>query len=369
MSKDITERTFENQHLELLRNTENGLIFQKADGNMRPYRLEMVDFTEDQESQKELAQRLFEMTSPELTIHEVDDYTLEYETYTDKGNYSLFHGSGTVIDKDDYVTKVDTHLDEWNNDILDEYWRGDGIDLDRDYLKEIDPHEKITIVTYKGKYFYFFYSIEQEEIYYTYDDEGSADEDVQNISYFREDAHLLDKCVSAVESTKRDLEVRSAISNALGFGEAGGEQTIPKRLIEVIYDEDDWQARNDILDHIDWEAKSLFTSDLVPDAWKSVIDHHIELDTDLTIRLGEGRFRHLKLIKALGEANGLALTRIHPEAFDKTAHWQFKRHDTTFDFTTGELFITKPKDLLTQALKMISKEIDELALACMPYTS
>ncbi len=370
MTEDITQRTFENQNLELLRSTDAGLIFQKADGDMRPYRLEMLDIAEDQESQKELAQKLFELTSQELKIHETDDDVMEYDTYTSRGEYSLFHGSGTIIDKDEYVVKIDTRLDEWNNHVLDEYWHSDGVSFDKDYLKEIDPHEKITIITYKGKYFYFFYSVKQEEVYYSFKDEdGFEDEDLFNISYYHEDAEILDKCVQAIQSSKRDLEVKSAVSNALGFGEASSEQTISKRLIEIVYSEDDWQARGEILDHFDWKAKSLFTSDLVPDAWRSVIDDHIKLDTDLTIKLGKGRYRHLKHIKALGEANGLTLTRVHPEVFEKIAHWQFEKDAATFEFTTGELFITRPKELLTQALKLISKEIDELTFACMPCAS
>ncbi len=320
------------------------------------------------EDQKEMMEDLLRFKGYTLYNDELQEYLDEPEYLDDimtfsidrndeywNGDYHLIHGSGVCQDTGDceYFNGRMSHI---NNIILDDFWRD--IDAFKDYLDSTDPEDQVCVYARKGKDWYVGYEYNQEEILISYlDIDGDECEEVFWGYTYQENPELIEKIVSILKDEKKELEISSCIYNEMGLddsysGWSYNNSIFNLKIINNEFQEDMYEAKRVIGDYIQWN-NSADAKILVTDAYEKWLKNHLEDEILL------GKYRHLKILRKIAEADGkeLVYTQIGDFTDEKAYAIRFKGEE--YHFTLGELFNEAPNKFYSKISKKLSKRLLE----------
>lgn len=184
---------------------------------------------------------------------EVVDFQEENGWDKDRNNLRHIHGGLTAMKREaSEVIDQDWKLDNYNDQIVDDFWNFD-LENTQDYLKELDPEGVVSIYTYKGKKGHFGYSLQEEELYLNYLEDGEECEEYGKFLIWREDRELLNKMLEIFEADKKELEVKGYIRNELEDSDDG---LFNSDLIEFMYNEDKQEFVQDLLELVNFKEVS-----------------------------------------------------------------------------------------------------------------
>ena len=318
------------------------------------------------EDQKEMMENLLRFEGYTLYEDELQEYLDEPEYLDDmmvftryadgdqwNGDYYLMHGDDVCEDTGD-CEYLDGRMSYINNIILDDFWRD--IDSFKDYLDEIDPKDEICVYTRKGKDWYIGYNYNQEEIGISYlDEDRNEDEEVLWGYTYQANPDLIEEMVGLLKNEKKRLEVQSYIYNELriddGYSDFSYNDNIFNlKIINKEFEEDMYEAAGTIVDYIHRD-NNLSDSVLVANAYEDWLKAHLEDEVLF------GKYRHLKMLRKIAEADGkeLVYTQIGDFTDEKTYAIRFKSEE--YHFTLGELFNEVPNKFYSKISKKLSKRL------------
>ena len=320
------------------------------------------------EDQKEMMEDLLRLEGYTLYGDELQEYLDEpeylddmmtFKRYADdeywNGDYHLLHGEGVCQNTGD-CEYLDGRMSYANNIILNDFWQN--IDGLQDYLEEIDPDNKICVYTRKGKDWYIGYTYNQEEICVSYlDEDENEDEEVFWGYTYQEDSELINEVYIMLDEDKNSLELKSYIYNELRINDehsdwSYNDDIFNLKIINKEFNEDRLEAARVIGDYVQWD-NSAGAETLTADAYESWLKAHLEDEILL------GKYRHLKMLRRIAEADGkeLVYTRISDFTDEKAYAIRFKGEE--YHFTLSELFNEAPNKFYSEITKSLSKRLLE----------
>lgn len=358
---EATRGTVEDAGLTIVSTSYRGACLRNHKGE--EFTIGLSRYTSRYEKQKELALALFKLQNPEITVDDTDENEIEcdnFERLKRRSDYSGFHGF-EVLSVKDSVESIDTRLEHYEEWAVHDYWKHGSDELDQDYLDELDPDNRIAVWHYKGKKFFFDYESYSEELTFRFrDEDGILAYDYLWVRYHFESPELLESCVQVIRGSKLDLEVNGLVSLEVDEKTRGEDNIISPRLFALLYEEEEEsEAKSDIFEHADFTLATPWL--IVQSGWEKTLEKRIVCNEDLTLRIGNMRYRHLKLLKAMETEYGYTLARSAVSAFDTRVAWGFEREGETYHFSYTELFESSPKALIKKALIALEKRKIERA--------
>ncbi|WP_152184433.1 hypothetical protein [Sulfurimonas indica] len=317
----------------------------------------ITKYKSDINSQAEMIKNLLKFDKKELYKDELFDYEDEWE-YDDDiisfnsngyiGDYSLVHGSGYMEDR--YNCKhIDGRLDNYNEMIVDDFWRMDIEECMKTHFEELDPNDKLCVYHRKGKDWHVGHQYESEQIILTYrDDEGEIYEDEFYALYCKKDKELQEKFVKIIASWRDDIDMKSYIYNELEIGGYDNnyynDSVVNQTLVELIYEDKNDLAIEIVESLQSWELKTI--KEEFAKTYYAIIGKAIKVKDDLTIQITTvpcqfsskpnapqiKTYNHLKLIKRLEKRYDYELVKTSISGSLDTVQWAIKQGNEEYHF-------------------------------------
>jgi len=243
-----------------------------------------------------------------------------YSKYSD---HCHVHGGLSVMNPDwKEVVEVDGKLSNYNDGVVGDFW-DDGLDCEKEYLKELDPEDNIAVYHRKGKDWFVGYTLHSEEyeLYYLNED-GEEECEYAQFQYYKEDKELLEKISNSLRGLVKDCEVRGYIYNELrelagrDYGYDiwnNNEDVFNLDLIDTMYD-NRIEFAHEIIDLVNYDAindKHKSENQAVQKAYELWLEKNVIGKTD------DGRFEQFT---ALVEGTGYMLSKTPVPNSDYVQH-------------------------------------------------
>lgn len=370
--------TFETQHLpleEFIKQYElSPESFTSFSINRKPKLLGYISiskYNSSKSSQIELCGDLIALTGYSVYgEHFEDGWDMEYDDSIKKfekhhegkyydGDYTLEHGDKWCEDKG--CTYLDGRLTNYNESVV-----CDLEDFDESsWLKEIDPKEAISVYHRKAKDWYVGYSINSQDMYiyykengYTYEKE-ECDDALIYFYTFKEEKETLEKVVSALKCIKEDIECKCFLENELEMDNS--YSIINKKVVELLYEEYDIDDFKDVIREgfsYMYETKRTDLANL----YNETISSMFQIDSKFRITTKKGdSFNHLALINRLGKRYGYELAKSQILQDGEASSFAIKKDEEEFHFDFMDVIVRDLnedeflKDFIQKALAAIEK--------------
>jgi len=323
------------------------------------------------EDQKEMVENLlrfegYVMYGDELLLDEpypeyLDDM-ITFSRHGDdnywNGDYHLLHGESICQNTSD-CEYLNGRMNNFNDTVVNDFWSF-GIDEVKDYLDEIDPDKNIAVYSRKGKDWYVGYEYNQEEILISYLDEDGEESEETFWGYtYQEKPELIEKIVDQLIAEKRNIEVKSYMYNELRI--SGGyvddwsynDEIFNLKVVDKEFEEEyRFEAAAVIGNYVQWD-RNANAKILVADAYEKWLKENLKDEVLF------GKYRHLKMLRQIAEADGkeLVYTKIGEFTDEKAYAIKFKGEE--YHFTLGELLNKTPQKFYSSISKKLSKRLLE----------
>lgn len=228
-------------------------------------------------------------------------------TFSDSGQWNgeYFHIHGGLCafeSKNSAIKDQDWKLDNYNQEINEDFWNID-FEYLKDYLKkEIDPEEQIAVYSYKGKKGHFGYGLETEEHELVIlDEDGEEHYECAFFTYYKENPELLKEVMDIFASHLVDVEVKGCIYNNLGIdselNNPRGDSIFNLHLIDTVY-EDRNEFISILLDCVDYDGVDILSKSYEEAVKKA---YELWLEKNVIGKADNGRYEEFsKLVSDTG---------------------------------------------------------------------
>lgn len=298
-------------------------------------------YKSDFDSQQQLIIDLYQFSGNIVWEEELSKYDNEYEydfmSFRNEldGDYHLIHGDGYIPKKDEcqyFDGRVKCH----NSAVLDDFWNFD-FEWTQDYLKETDANKDVCVYARKGKDWYISPTYETEQVFVSYVDEDGefAEEDYCYIVYAKENKELITKIENVLKSIKNDVEVKSYISNELEIGEERGAQyyndgVVNHTIVDIMFG-DVYEFKEQVIKEIeDWNIKTI--KEEFARVYHKLVGKNVEFLDDLTIKISNKTYNHLKILKRVENRFGYKLVYTSVSGDIDNASWAIQKDGEEYHF-------------------------------------
>ena len=262
-------------------------------------------------------------------------------------DWFLIHGSSYYATNTYDSYYIDGRVYNYNQLIIDEFWYSFEY-KEKEYLKDIDPDDKISVFTYKDKDWYIGYSIFYQEIGIVFKEEGHKYDYIFYMTYIKEDKELLKRIKEIVQSWKEDIEFRGFIYNMFDINNNNYDNYYlnSKSYIANILYEDVVLFQADIEERINTNnIRNIFEDDFNR-IFDNIIKERIKILNDNTIEVKRmtvngvkiEKYNHLKVLEKLGKKLDyeLVYTNILDSMKDDEA-FAIKKYNEEYHFNIFEV--------------------------------